>query len=231
MKKISILIINCMIMAIASLHAQNIWLSERNLQPVGTSMSIQKMDGQQVVRVVKDPAIEEFDEPTYVRISDLDFTNGTIEVKVLSRLLPDAPDLSRGFIGLVFHVNIDNTEFESIYVRPTNARANNQVRRNHSIQYFSYPDFKYQRLREESPEMYESYTDMALGEWITLRVEVEGEKAQLFIDKHEQPSLIVNDLKLVGNRQGAIGMFVDVGTEGFFKDLKVEKNKPSVIKR
>lgn len=231
MKKISILIINCMIMAIASLHAQNIRLSERNLQPVGTSMSIQKMDGQQVVRVVKDPAVEEFDEPTYVRISDLDFTNGTIEVKVLSRLLPDAPDLSRGFIGLVFHVNIDNTEFESIYVRPTNARADNQVRRNHSIQYFSYPDFKYQRLREESPEMYESYTDMALGEWITLRIEVEGEKAQLFIDKHEQPSLIVNDLKLGGNRQGAIGMFVDVGTEGFFKDLKVEKNKPSVIKR
>lgn len=52
---------------------------------------------------------------------------------------------------------------------------------------------------------------------------MDGEKARLYIDNREQPSLIVNDLKLGGNRQGAIGMFVDVGTEGFFKDLKVEK--------
>lgn len=223
MKKLTISFISSLLMGIAALQAQNIKLSERNLKPVGTFMSIQKLDGEEVVRIVKDPAIEEYDEPTFVRITDLDFTNGTIEVKVLSRLLPDAPDLARGFIGVSFHVNNDNSEFESIYVRPTNARADNQVRRNHSIQYFAYPDFKYQRLREESPEMYESYTDMALNEWITLRIEVEGEKARLYIDNREQPSLIVNDLKLGGNLQGTIGMFVDVGTEGFFKDLKIEK--------
>lgn len=210
-----------MLLGITNLYAQNVSLKSDNLEAVNVFMSSQKLCGEEVIRVVKDSAITEFDEPTFVRIKDVNFTNGTIEVKVLSRLLPDAPDFSRGFIGLVFHVNNDNSKFESIYVRPTNARAENQLRRNHSIQYFAYPDFKFQRLRKESPEMYESYADMTLNEWITLRIEVNREKARLYINDNEQPSLIVNDLKLGGNQQGAIGMFVDVGTEGFFKDLKV----------
>lgn len=216
-----VLIINILVFAVISLYSQNIELNKNNLEAVNVFMSLQKLDGEDVIRVVKDSAITEFDEPTFVRIKDVNFTNGTIEVKVLSRLLPDAPDLSRGFIGLVFRTNKDNSKFESIYVRPNNARAENQLRRNHSIQYFAYPDYKYQRLREESPEMYESYTDMTLNEWITLRIVVEGETARLYINDNNQPSLIVNDLKLGANVQGAIGVFVDVGTEGFFKDLKI----------
>jgi hypothetical protein len=44
-------------------------------------------------------------------------------------------------------------------LRPTNGRADDQVRRNHSTQYISYPDFPWYRLREETPGMYESYSD------------------------------------------------------------------------
>lgn len=204
-----------------TLYAQEVPLTKNNLEPINVFMSLEKIDGEDVVRVLKDSIISEFDEPTFARIKNINFSNGTIEVKVLSRLLPNAPNFSRGFIGLVFHVNNSNSEFESIYIRPTNGRANDQVRRNHSIQYFAYPDFKFQRLRKESPEMYESYADMTLDKWITLRIVVEGYKAKLFIDDHLEPSLIVNDLKLGENKQGAIGLFVDVGTEGFFKDLKI----------
>lgn len=221
MKKIGILLLGCLICGTTCLYSQDIRLDKSNLTAVNVFLSSQELDGEDVIRVVKDPVIEEFDEPTFARIKNVNFTNGTIEVKVLSRLLPDAPDFARGFIGLVFRVNDDNSKFESIYVRPTNARADNQIRRNRSIQYFSYPDFKFQRLRKESPELYESYSDMTLNEWITLRIEVDGEKAKLYINNNEQPSLIVNDLKLGADAQGAIGMFVDVGTEGFFKDLKI----------
>lgn len=59
------------------------------------------MDNEQVLRVVKDPYITEFDGPTYARLKDCDFHNGTIEVKVKSLLLEDAPDFARGFIGVV----------------------------------------------------------------------------------------------------------------------------------
>jgi hypothetical protein len=74
----------------------------------------------------------------------------------LSRLLRNAPDFARGFIGVAFRINNSNAKYECIYLRPVNASVNDQVRRNHSIQYYSYPDYKFDRFRKESPEKYES---------------------------------------------------------------------------
>ncbi|MDP4400325.1 hypothetical protein QR508_24095, partial [Escherichia coli] len=89
---------------------------------------------------------------------------------------------ARGFIGIAFRINNNASQFESIYIRPTNGRANDQVRRNHSIQYFSYPDYPFSRLRKETPEQYESYADMGLNEWITLKIVVLDSQAKLFIN-------------------------------------------------
>ena len=179
--------------------------------------------GSEVVKVIKDSTVKAVDEPTFVKIRGIEFSNGTIEVKVLSRLLKNAPEFARGFIGIAFRIDERNTRYESIYLRPTNGRANDQVRRNHSTQYYSYPDYKFDRLRNESPERYESYADMELNKWITMRIEVNGAQAKLFLDDNQQPSLIVNDLKHGANASGAIALWVDVGTEGYFKYLKVVK--------
>lgn len=183
-----------------------------------------KIDGKTALRIIKDSVVVAFDEPTFSRIKGVEFENGTIEVRVLSRLLPDAPNFSRGFIGVTFRINDDNSEFESIYVRPSNGRADDQVRRNHSVQYFSYPDYKFDRLRKETPEKYESYADIGLNEWIDLKIVVKDSEAKLFINGSKQPTLIVNDLKHGADRFGAIGLWVDVGTEGFFRDLKITHN-------
>ena len=50
------------------------------------------------------------------------------------------PSFARGFIGLAFRVSASKDKFEGIYVRPTNGRADDQIRRNHSIQYFHFQD-------------------------------------------------------------------------------------------
>jgi len=142
---------------------------------------------------------------------------------VLSRLAKNAPEWARGFIGVAFRIDERNTKFESIYLRPTNGRADDQIRRNHSIQYFSFPDYKFDRLRKESPEKYESYADMGLNEWITIKIVVQGPTVRLFLNNNDQPSLIVNDLKLGENNSGAIGLWVGNWTEGYFRDLKVIK--------
>lgn len=208
---------------VRNLNAQTIKLDTGRLEAVQVFMSIEKLMGSQVVKVIKDSTVKDVDEPTFVKIKAVDFSNGIIEVKVLSRLLKNASETARGFIGIAFRINDDNTKFENIYIRPTNGRANDQVRRNHSIQYFSYPEFKFDRLRKESPERYESYADMELNRWITLRIEVNGTQAKLFLDNNKQPSLIVNDLKHGANTSGALALWVDVGTEGYFKDLKITK--------
>lgn len=109
-----------------------------------------------------------------------------------------------------------------IYIRPTNGRAEDQLRRNRSTQYFSYPDFKFDRLRNEASGIYESYADMGLNEWITIRVEVNGERAKLYLNGQAHPVLIVNDLKHGGNASGAIGLWVDIRTDGYFADLRIE---------
>lgn len=131
-------------------------LKADNLHAVNTFIRNDDLGGVEVLRVTKDPKIVAFDESTYTRIPGADFHDGVIEVKVLSRLLPDAPEFARGFIGVVFHIDDDNKSFEALYIRPTNGRNENQLRRNNSTQYFSYPDYKFDRFRAENPGKYES---------------------------------------------------------------------------
>ena len=208
-----------------SLSAQLISLNKNNIEAVNVTMSIEKLMGKEVVKVIKDSSVKQADEPTFVKIKGINFKNGTIEVKVLSRLLKDAPAFARGFIGIAFRINDSNTKFESIYIRPVNARVDDQVRRNHSIQYYSYPDYKFDRLRRESPEKYESYSDMEMNKWITMRIEVKDAQAKLFLDSNKQPSLIVNDLKHGADLSGGMGLWVETGTEGFFSDIIVRQDQ------
>ena len=113
--------------------------------------------------------------------------------------------------------------FEYIYLRPTNGRADDQVRRNHSTQYSSFPDFDFARSRKEAPEKYESYVDLDPGAWTRYRVVVQGTTARLFVHGAEQPALVVNDLKL-GDSTGPVALWIGPGTEGYFTGLTI---KPS----
>lgn len=225
MKTIFLFFINCFTIITGNLYSQSISLNKNNLEAVHVSMSAEKLMGKEVIKVIKDSMVKEVDEPTFVKIKGTDFKNGAIEVKVLSRLLKNAPDYARGFIGIAFRINNSNTKYESFYLRPINARADDQVRRNHSIQYYSYPDYKFDRLRKESPEKYESYADLEMNKWITIRIVVKDNQATLFLNNNKQPSLIVNDLKHGAALSGAIGLWVDIGTEGYFTDVKIYPNK------
>jgi hypothetical protein len=223
MKKIKFTVVICLLIFAKIVSAQKIDLEKSQLEPISVFMSHEKLDGKKVVKVVVDTAIKTFDEPTFVKIKGINFKNGTVEVKVLSRLITNAPDWARGFIGLAFRIDDKNTKFESIYIRPTNGRTDNQIRRNHSIQYFAFPDYKFERLRKESPELYETYADMGLNEWITMRIEVKDKEAKLFLNNSKHPVLIVKEMKLGEHTEGAIGLWVGNWTEGYFRDLKVIK--------
>ena len=223
MKSSIVACVVCIFFCIADAEAQKIKLTQQNLKPVQVGLSFNPFAGKEAIRVVKDTNVKAVDQPSFVKITDVDFRNGTIEVTVLSRLLPDAPEFARGFIGVAFHISDSNSKFECIYIRPVNGRANNQLQRNHAIQYFSFPDYDFERFRKEAPGEFESYADMGLNEWIKMRIVVKGKQALLFLNDTKQPSLIVNDLKLGADLSGAIGLWVEAGTEGFFSDVKVRK--------
>ena len=150
----------------------------------------------------------------------LAFHNGTIELDVVGKPRAGAPGDARGFVGLAFRVNADASKYECVYIRPTNGRADDQLRRNHSTQYCSYPDYEWQRLRTESPGKYESYVDLQQGEWTKLKVEVSGLTMKLYVNGASQPALIVNDLKM-GDAHGSVALWVGLGTEAYFANLRV----------
>jgi len=196
-------------------------LFAQKIQPYGAFVTETKLQERNVIKVTADTSIKTFDEPTFAKLTEMNFHDGTVEVNVLSKFLPNAPDWARGFIGIAFRINDDNSKFECIYIRPDNGRVNDQIRRNHSTQYFSYPDHKFSDFRKTDPEKYESYADMDMNEWIKMKIVVKGDHAQLFINDSKQPCLIVNDLKYGANMSGSIGLWVGNWTEGYFSDLKI----------
>ena len=167
------------------------------------------------------PDAETPDCPTFAIVEGVEFGDGVIELEVAGDALPDAPPAARGFIGVAFRIKDDLSAFEGIYIRPKNGRAGDQLRRNRSCQYFSYPDYKFDYLRETAAGEYESYVDLVPGAWTKMRIEVAGETARLYVHGAEQPTLVVNDLKHGAGARGGIGLYIDSGTEGFFRGLKV----------
>ena len=169
---------------------------------------------------VTEPADERNNEEDKLVIIDVPFTDGAIEVELSGEPAPGAAGGARGFVGVAFHVQPGGEAFEAFYIRPTNGRAEDQLRRNHSTQYIAFPDYPWHRLREETPGLYEAYSDLVPGEWTRYRVEVEGEIARLYLHGNEQPTLLVNDLKLAG-QGGAVGLWIGPGTVAHFRNLSI----------
>jgi len=158
---------------------------------------------------------------TLAVIEGTDFTNGVIEAEIAGAPAQDAPESSRGFVGIAFRVQPDLKTYDAFYLRPTNGRADDQVRRNHSAQYISHPDWTWPRLRKESPERYESYVDLETGKWTRIRIEVDGDHARLYVNGQPQPTLVVNDLKTGAQGRGAIALWTHDTTVAHFRALRV----------
>src|SRR5215831_6649425 len=164
------------------------------------------------------------DQELMAVLNGSEFRDGVIELDVSGARrqgYSTAEDVSgfKGIVGLTFRLHGDSAE--RFYIRPENARLNNQLFRNRSTQYESSPDFPWQRLRAESPGVYESYVDLESGAWTHLKIEVSGRSARLFVNGSSQPCLVVNDLKL-GESHGAIALWARISTAAYFSNLKVQ---------
>jgi len=153
-------------------------------------------------------------------LKGLQFRDGEIDLEVSGAPSKTADPTARGFIGVVFRIQPDGSHAESIYLRPSNGRAPDQLQRNHSVQYVSPPEWTWQRLREQTPGLYESYVDMQPGEWTRMRIVVHGKDAELYVGGASQPCLIVKNMKL-GETQGGVALWIGPGTEGYFRNLTI----------
>jgi hypothetical protein len=214
--------------------AQTIKFGKQSFELHNVTGSVIDFQGKKVLKIERDLKALPFDannlETTvddrhYARLVGLeDFENGTIEVKMYSQIQDPSPyPPAAGFIGLYYRIKKDDSAFESIYLRPKVGRINNQMARNHAVQYFSYPNYKFQTLRDKFPAgSYEGSAPVALNEWITMRLEINGETAEMFINDLKYSSFVV--AKMLGEtKSGGVGLYVDIANIGYFKDLKVTK--------
>jgi len=224
MLKIKILVICMIAISLFTINAQvpqDISLKPNSLVNYGVSVLPVNFKGKQALQLVQTKDTDFV--YTFAKVKDLDFHNGTIEGYISGEPKTGATEGARGFVGISFRVSADTTKSETFYIRPTNGRANDQVRRNHSLQYISHPGFPWQKLRKETPEKYESYTDLVPAEWTKIKIVVKDQTAKLYINDATQPNLIVNDLKQGKDLRGSIGLWIAIGTKAHFAELKVTK--------
>jgi hypothetical protein len=153
----------------------------------------------------------------YAVIEGLEFSNGVITAEIAGAPAPGAGAAARGFVGIAFRLR--DAAYDLFNLRLTNGRAEEQERRNHATQYSSLPDWPWFRLRKERPSRYESYVDLLPGVWTTIRIDVRGDRARLYVHDQEQPTLIVNDLKSGVLRAGKVALWINYGTVGHFRNL------------
>ena len=196
------------------------------LRPHNVTVTPATHEGKRGVRVaVSDDARrrmaagEQLDELAV--IDGTDFNNGVIEAEIAGAPGPNAGEGARGFVGIAFRVQPDLKTYDAFYLRPTNGRADDQERRNHSVQYISHPAWPWNRLRQETPGRYEAYVDLVPDAWTPIRIEVRGNKARLYMNGQAQPTLIVNDVKSGENARGAIALWIDPGTIAYFRNVRV----------
>ena len=195
------------------------------VRPVNVKAELANYRGKPSIRLIDEPgpaSNQAGPGNAMAVLSDSDFEDGTIEAELAGAPRSGASGGARGFVGIAFRIQPDGSHFECFYIRPTNGRADDQLRRNHSTQYISNPDFPWERLRSENPGVYESYTDLEPGVWTKIKIVVSGTHAMLYVNGASQPCLIVNDLKL-GKTHGKVALWIGVDTDAHFSSITLKK--------
>ncbi len=134
-------------------------------------------------------------------LADRDFSTGTIEVELKGSAQPQG-----SFLGVAFH-GIDGDHYDSVYFRPFNFRSEDGTRRGHAVQYMSHPEFPWDELRRDRPEVFENPVEPgpAPTDWFRARIEVDEERIRVFVNDGEEPCLDVE--KLGDTRSGKVGLW------------------------
>ena len=139
--------------ALGSAQVKSVALTDpAALQPLGAKAEAATFKGKQGLKLMHDSGAPRHSTDlgggAVAVVKGIPWQNGTVGLEVAGTVGEGASEGARGFIGLAFRLQGDGERYEYIYLRPTNGRADDQARRNHSVQYSSHPGWGWQRLDE-----------------------------------------------------------------------------------
>ena len=124
--------------------------SAKGLVAIASDIKVVTYRGRRAVQLVPPAGHRDADKDMLAILTGPDFRDGTIEIEVAGAPRAGAPADVRGFIGVAFRVR-HRARRRVFLSASTNARCDDQLRRNHSTQYVSTPNYPWERLRKESP--------------------------------------------------------------------------------
>jgi hypothetical protein len=74
-------------------------------------------------------------------------------------------------------------------------------------------------LREQEPGRFEAGADIGLNQWHKMAILLEGRQFSLSVDG----TLVLQGSGKIAAQSGAIGLWVDIGTEGHFSNLRLSR--------
>ena len=146
-----------------------------------------------------------------------DFKYGTFEIDIKGENNP-----GRSFVGLAFNIS-DEDGYEVVYFRPFNFVAEEQIRRDHMVQYVFHPEYTWRKLRTEFPGEFEAeiIDPPDPDDWFTARIEVLPDQVLAYLKGEEEPVLKVR--RLTSTRSGKIGLWVGFNSSGRFANVKIKE--------
>ena len=146
-------------------------------------------------------------------LEGVDFENGTIEVLIRGKNVPQ-----RSFVGVAFR-GVDDETYDAIYFRPFNFLADNALSRSHHVQYVSHPENTWSILREEHTGVYENeiLDPPDPDGFFKARIEIHKPEIKVFVNDRTEPCLVANEL--TGRTGGRVGLWMGNGSDGSFAEL------------
>jgi hypothetical protein len=154
-----------------------------------------------------------------VWLKGINFSNGSIDVDIRGKNV-----FQQSFLGIAFH-GIDTITYDCIYFRPFNFQSADSLRRKHTVQYISEPDYPWDKLRAEHPLVYENAVNPVplSTEWFHAHIVISNEEVMVYVNHSATPSLTVK--KLNNRNNGLIGLWSS-NLSGDFSNLVLSPQAP-----
>jgi hypothetical protein len=151
-----------------------------------------------------------------VYLKGVSFETGTIDVDIRGKDV-----FLQSFLGIAFH-GVDTKTYDAVYFRPFNFRHPDSLRKKWSVQYFSIPEYDYDRLRKEHPLVFENAVTPvpAPNDWFHATIVINEEWVTVYVNHSAEASLKVKLLNKC--KGGKIGLWDD-GLSGDFANLTISK--------
>ena len=150
-------------------------------------------------------------------IEEQEFDSGSIEIE-----LKGEDRRGRSFVGIAFNVQNDST-YEAVYFRPFNFKAEEQIRREHSVQYIFHPKNTWRYLRTNFEGQYEAEFPRQPdpNDWFAVKIEVSNDRVSVY-DKATNSQLL-SVQRLTTQKANKIGLWTGNNSKGEFRNLKLSK--------